>query len=550
MLHLSSGRLVDLSTDRARFHALQQNGPAPDATHRALYKLVDVVYRHRDEEGTPLTGWTEHSYSFSGYTLVDIYTAPDWSAEEKSELFQWVAQQTQKLKIETCRRRLVKEQSRLSIKNYFAPDSLYSRLLINIRKLPLKSACADQWLSTIQNFSGIRQEEIYWSGINTFLTSQKSNTILARRQIIDAINFDNIKIALSAEKIFGHNGGLNFFEVAQRMPHQVVYRATLKLDSSCQCILRYQDQSYNYRVGVVKTNSNTHHMSLNRYWFAFDPYGRAITNQANNTLFFNNSETARNAATSHAKKQLGLKQGMRFRTHYDHLTLFGGDNYREWLVSLPGYQRIFFGAHYIDHNILAHIRTTTRQDAQNRKILFIEELQSDWHQNGQVHGYDNRYWGRVADAPFKKEWVSLAVKLMLVHASQNGFDGISWVDGDIQERRYSKKLLPIKRHYDVEIPKTLNRLGKPFQCQVQRTTIRTRDPWLNLVKTDNKWGVKDGNGKFETRNRYESREQAMMVLHCNCKAVDLPVSVFVINDALRQQIADKGLPMFGEVIDT
>lgn len=547
MLRLSTGRVVGLSVDRAKYHALDHRGPGPDAKHRALYQLVDVIYRKCNEDGSPRRGWTEHDYAFSGYTLADIYQAADWNDADKAALYRWAAERSQYILIETCRRRLVENQTQLSTKYYRAPQSLYSHLQQSIQALPLQAATAQQWQGTINNLPGIRREEHQWSGLQTVLSQVGADTVLSKQQVLDAIDFRNLRVALSAEKIWGIDGGLSFREVAQRMPHQAVYRAALKLDTRCQCVLRYIDDSHNYRVGVVKTLTSEHPMALNRYWFALDPYGRAIRNPNNNSLFFSNSEVAKVAADRHARDELNLKGGAGFHTRFDHLTLYGGDNYREWLVTLPDYPRIFFGAHHYDHNVLAHLRTTTRLDAQGRKLLFIEEVQSDWHQNGQQQGYDSNPWGKVANAPFKKEWPVLAVKLMLIHASQNGFDGIAWPDGAIQETRYTRDLQTIKRRYDVEIPKALNRLGKSFDATVNNTTINTCDPWLNVVKQNNKWRVSDGTGKFETRDRYHSREDAMQLLHRHCKIIQLPVSVFIINDKLRWQIAEHGLPLFGEV---
>lgn len=548
MLHLAGGRVISLSVDRAKYHALHHRGPGPDAEHRALYPLVDVLYRKRDPDGTPRRGWTEHDYEFSGYTLADIYRADDWSDADKAALFRWAAERTQKLLIETCRRRLVEGQSQLSTKYYRAPQSLYSHLQQSIQALPLQAATVKQWRGTLGNLTGIRQEEIQWSGLQSALSCIRAETVLSKQQVLDAIDLRNIRLALSAEKIWGIDGGLSFREVAQRMPHQAVYRAALKLDARCQCVLRYVDESHNYRVGVVKTLDADHHLALNRYWFALDPYGRAIRNTSNNSLFFPNSEVAKTSADRHARDVLNIKGGAHFHTRFDHLTLYGGDNYREWLVTLPDYQRIFFGAHHFDHNVLAHLRTTTRLDTQGRKLLFIEEVQSDWHQSGQRDGYDSNPWGEVANAPFKKEWPVLAIKLMLIHASQNGFDGIGWADGNIQETRYTRALQTIKRRYDVEIPGALNRLGKPFHANVERTAITTRDPWLNVVRHNNKWRVSDGTGKFETRDKYRSREEAMQLLHRHCKTIDLPVSMFFINNDLRRQIAERGLPLFGEVV--
>jgi hypothetical protein len=548
MLCLASGRAIGLSIDRAKYHALHHRGPAPDAEHRALYKLVDVIYRKRDKDGTPRRGWTEHDYEFSGYTLADIYQAKDWSDADKAALFRWAAERTQKQLIESCRRRLVEFQTQLSTKYYRAPQSLYSHLQQSLQALPLQAATAQQWQGTIRNMPGIRQEELEWSGLQTTLSNISAETVLSKQQILDAIDFRNIRLALSAEKIWGIDGGLSFREVAQRMPHQAVYLAALKLDTRCQCVLRYVDDSHNYRVGVVKTLEPDHHMALNRYWFALDPYGRAIRNSSNDSLFFPNSEVAKARADQHARDELNIKGGACFHTRFDHLTLYGGTNYREWLVTLPDYQRIFFGAHHFDHNVLAHLRTTTRLDTQGRKLLFIEEVQSDWHQNGQQNGYDSSPWGKVANAPFKKEWPVLAVKLMLIHASQNGFDGIAWADGSIQETRYTRALQTIKRRYDLQIPQALRQLGKPFHARVERTTITIHDPWLNVVKQNNKWRVSDGTGKFETRDKYQSLEEAMQLIHRHCKTIELPVSMFIINDDLRWEIAERGLPLFGEVL--
>jgi hypothetical protein len=550
MLILPSGRVVDLATDRAKYHALRRPGPGPTSAHRQLYGLVDVLYRQRDAAGIPRRGWTEYDYRFSGYTLADIRRIPDWDDADKAALWHWLREDTQYRLIETARRRLIEQQERFSVKTNSAPQQLYSLLLQRLHLLPLQRATAAQWRATLSNMkkTGLREEELHWSGVDAFLRQQAADTLLSKAQLLAAADFDHLRLELSSERQWGANGGLSFQEVGQRMPHQAVYRAALRLDASCHCILRYVDTAYNYRVGVVKTLADGHHMALNKYWFALDPYGRAIHRDPSQGggRFYGSSESAMAAADDHARAHLGMRSGTSFHTRYDHLTLFGGSDYREWLVSLPDYQRIFFGAHYFDHNVLAHIRTTTRRDHSGRKLLFIEEVQSDWHQSGQCHGYDNSVWGTVANAPFKKEWPILAMKLMLIRASQNGFDGIAWAGGDIQEQRYTRQLQAIKRRYDAEIPKALNRLGRSFHCPVDHTWIETRDPWLNLQRAQDKWRVSDGAGKFQTRAKYHSRDEAMAVLMRHCRLMDLQVSALFIGDGLRRQIADHGLPLFGE----
>lgn len=551
MLVLPSGKVIDISTDRSKYHALRQPGVGPASPHQALYMLVDVVYRYRDDGGTPRRGWTEYDYEFSGYTLESVRDATDWPDADKVTLDRWIRQDDQQRVIETVRRRLIENQPQISAKLYSAPQHLFSLLRTRLQALPQPRATAAQWHATLTNMMqhGVCREEIQWSGVHAYLQQQAAEKVVSKTQLLKHLSFRHIRLELSTEQIWGADGGLNFCEMARRMPHQAVYRAALRLDSGCLCIQRYVDSCYNYRVGVVKTLHNDHHMALNKYWFALDPYGRAVPNRdaspAHNPLFFGSSLDAKLAADRHAREHFDIRSGTSPHTRFDHLTLFGGHDYREWLICLPDHQRVFFGAHFYDHNVLTHIRTTTRTDMAGRKLLFIEELQSDWHQSGKRDGYDTSAWGQVANAPFKKEWPALAAKLMLIHASENGFAGIAWPTGAIQELRYGYPLPSIRHYYDRALPHTLNRLGKTFDCQVDITRINTRDPWLNIKKHQDKWRVADGQGKFQTRAKYRNRDEAMAVIAVHCRAIDLQVPAFFISDELRQQIAEKGLPLFG-----
>jgi len=47
----------------------------------------------------------------------------------------------------------------------------------------------------------------------------------------------------------------------------------------------------------------------------------------------------------------------------------------------------FMSSHFDQPNILAHIRMNERTDAQGRKVLFLEEIQSDWGQKGKKEGF-------------------------------------------------------------------------------------------------------------------------------------------------------------------
>ena len=66
-----------------------------------------------------------------------------------------------------------------------------------------------------------------------------------------------------------------------------------------------------------------------------------------------------------------------------------GDNYQETKLILDNSKEGYFNepAHYDEDNILASIRHTDRIADDGSKVLFIEEIQSDWGQQGRQRGF-------------------------------------------------------------------------------------------------------------------------------------------------------------------
>jgi hypothetical protein len=64
-------------------------------------------------------------------------------------------------------------------------------------------------------------------------------------------------------------------------------------------------------------------------------------------------------------------------------------SYRELLLRLPKPRgdKDFTSSHFSEPNILSHVRFNDRTGPNGEKILFLEELQSDWHQEGRKRGY-------------------------------------------------------------------------------------------------------------------------------------------------------------------
>ena len=74
----------------------------------------------------------------------------------------------------------------------------------------------------------------------------------------------------------------------------------------------------------------------------------------------------------------------------------GGENYKEFVLSLPpidkakGYQEgvdLKFTTHFPEYNPVFHIRTKDRVTTDGKKVLYVEELQSDFGQQGRERGF-------------------------------------------------------------------------------------------------------------------------------------------------------------------
>jgi hypothetical protein len=117
---------------------------------------------------------------------------------------------------------------------------------------------------------------------------------------------------------------------------------------------------------------------------------------------------------------------------------------------LGGSRPSYKSPHWGEDNVVAHTRFDTRYDDQGRKILYVDEIQSDWHQAGRDRGYIDGttgevlsgpgVGGEVPDAPFKSNWDEYVQKRLLRYAADNGYDGIAWSTGRQQAERWRQAI--------------------------------------------------------------------------------------------------------------
>ncbi len=118
--------------------------------------------------------------------------------------------------------------------------------------------------------------------------------------------------------------------------------------------------------------------------------------------------------------------------------------------------------HWSENNVVAHVRFTTRTTTSGKKMVFIEEVQSDLHeaansalrqgkpayltakeeQEAKERGYridapeqGARYF---PDFPFKQNYHELALKRVVHWAAERDYDLVGWTAAEQQNERYGK----------------------------------------------------------------------------------------------------------------
>jgi hypothetical protein len=543
MIRLPSGRLAGISNIRARYHALRLNTRVTQKTPRHdLHRLIDIVLGRQEQQWIP----GSPAFVFSGNTLDELPGLENWSLEDRQAFKEWLSQETQIREVESVRQRIVEDELPLISQEFNYPDQLFSALKRRLGQIDMLKASPLQWRDTLLNLRrrGIRYEELEWSGLLAFLTSahQQGMAFITREELLSRIDFSFIRLRLTNELASDKDCSLEFLEVKHSKSLNRIGAQSRISGPGEVSVLRYVDSLHYYKVGYLKQRGNA--WQGDKQWFALDTIDQVIPASAQ-SLYYNSKEEAFRAASEHALHHVGLPVAYTPCSRYEHKTLCGGDDYREWLLTLPEYPISYYNKHFYERNLLLHFRTKQRWDLQGRRLLFVEEIQSDWHQSGAAKGYQNRWPGELPPAPFSKEWIGLALKLILLHAVTENFDGIAWTKGAVQESHYLQTLKPIRSLYDEQIPRYLKRLLQGVAGGAIRSTqIRTKEPRLSISRRMDKWLVIDPDGSFLTKPK-SSQQEAMILKARHCRQIDLEVNMVELNESARLNIRKKRFPLFG-----
>ena len=297
--------------------------------------------------------------------------------------------------------------------------------------LPRKSGTGESFLNDLMKGQDVKKDELSWLGLDDYLkgkpnvTRQEVQDFIANnrvdvreRQLGAAVAEDPVGIA-SRQAVFDkyepeiqalykeidqyETNTINARNLASKNETEAI--AALNREGNPQPIPTTDDWNRYYAAKAEMERVNKIPLDSREYVRKLDELVRARDAEANSAYVIPESTP----------------------TNFKQYQLPGGENYREILLTLPAnaskaeqtYMRLgdltrpltateqleygnaraallkettegsktYRSSHFDQPNILAHMRVNDRVDADGKKMLLIEEIQSDWHQAGREKGY-------------------------------------------------------------------------------------------------------------------------------------------------------------------
>ena len=372
---------------------------------------------------------------------------------------------------------------------------------------------------------GIKNDEIKWSGIEAFLEGKKSVT---KAELQEFVAGSMLQVE---EKLSG--GG-----------------ASITLERSS-----YGDDSWDVMRGgeVLDTYSWSEESGL----YESDMTGGGFS--------------TKDRVLEHFKEKYGSGD-----TRWGQYTLDGGSNYRELVFTMPksSYSNQMMRMHWGQdaEGVLVHARI---QDfvVNGKKMLFIEEIQSDYHNEGRQDGYAdseseakieslkakadeafiavedysvaatgmagewevikktprgvkllrdyreakdaydnamNEFVKKIPDAPFRDTYHEYVLKRLLRMAAEEGYDSLGWTPAEIQDKRWDDN-----QYHEEGKGKSGNLIGYTIEYDQEVPKF--------LRKYGKRWGATVGNATLNGDTEIWSMD---------------------ITDSMKESVLYEGQPMF------
>ncbi|MDY6893814.1 MAG: hypothetical protein SVO01_00125 [Thermotogota bacterium] len=241
----------------------------------------------------------------------------------------------------------------------------YSTLERGIENISQKKAPASQWKGMIKKIPELKQDELDWVGLNQWLDSKEGS--VSKEDILNFVRENNVQVeeVLHRSKedidqeIISLNNEIDFID---RKIMNILYSKGF-LNNEMNDLMNDSDR----RSKIDKLSKIIPEIDWKDYLKKLDKI-----NELNKKY------------TDGGIAVYGPKD-------YPSYSIPGGYNYRELLLTIPMKDgSSYIGNHWNEPNVLVHVRFNERVGQNGESILFIEEVQSDWHQEGRKKGYKQK----------------------------------------------------------------------------------------------------------------------------------------------------------------
>lgn len=423
------------------------------------------------------------------------------------------------------------------------PVTIYSNLMEWLHALNMRSAPAAQWMATIVSAKGMREDEIERSGLLSFLDGFDSTDKVTKAQLLDVAE-DGLSYCLftvRTERSISYRPALQ----SAAFTSEAIPKKVLDTFSDGEIVSCHNLVSFNYRIVRLKFmgmfGSGESWCVFDEHWHRFKPYKN-----------YQNAVDAVDFLYTVAADRFSEYSSKTPRNYYERYSLLGkNSSYKEWVVCLLDWPAVYENSHFDLENLVLHIRTSEWKDTKDQPLLLIDEIQSDWHACGRDNGYydigtiADEDSDAVPDAPFKKEWHELGIKLAIWIALQSGHRRVAFTRSNVHKSRYGKDLEGFHILYDQLIPKALDKLAIKFQCTLEPGMILTSKPTDTIrFKSGTGWELRK-QGKDEDIQIIKNQVVAMRYLESRGQKKSEEVRVFEISPAMVELVRTEGLPLFG-----
>lgn len=384
------------------------------------------------------------------------------------------------------------------------PLGFYSELSDRIERSTMKQAPVDAWKSYIKALTqkGVKAEEIEWTGINDWLDLQEGK--VGKDALLEYLDANGVKVQ---EVVLGGKNA-----IPKKLQEYVDFYGgdtTTTQGLLDIAVEAERDAQRSQRQG--RTDKAEQHFEIAELanaqaemgetgsqapkYASYQLPGGTNYREVLLTLPPRSEPIARDRLTA----QFRAKYGEAFIPQLTKAEL------KEWHVAYKNTtvdrasSLDYKSSHWDQPNVLAHIRLNDRTDAEGKKVLFVEEIQSDWAQQGKKEGFrpavsttqlrrtledekskkmaamrdapeDGSLRDRTLDeisaindqletlkrqeknipsAPFVGKtdaWVALAIRRIIKMAVDGGYDKVAFINGEQSADRYdlSKQISAIR----------------------------------------------------------------------------------------------------------